>query len=130
MKLCNPKTGIITKENAKKPTFLDDEKLSLNTKYVNGNIRCNFIPVQTAKQLTEGGGSIRSVTELDAEVAKNRAMVIDATVVRIMKARKVYTNNDLMSDTIKQIQLFKAQPPVIKKRIESLIERDYLERDS
>ena len=27
MKLCNPKTGILTKENPKKPTFLPDEKL-------------------------------------------------------------------------------------------------------
>jgi len=98
--------------------------------YKTGNIRFNFIPTQTAKQLTEGGGSIRSVTEIDAEVAKNRAMVIDAVLVRIMKARKVCLYNDLLTDTIKQITLFKAQPPVIKKRIESLIERDYLERDA
>jgi len=130
MKLCNPKTGILTKENPKKPTFLPEEKLTLNMKYQTGNIRFNFIPTQTAKQLTEGGGSIRSVTEIDAEVAKNRAMVIDAVVVRIMKARKICLYNDLLTDTIKQIILFKAQPPVIKKRIESLIERDYLERDA
>lgn len=129
MKLCNPKTGIMTKENPKKPTFLPDEKLKLNLKYQTGNIRFNFVPVQTAKQLTEGGGSIRSVTEIDAEVAKNRAMIVDAVVVRIMKSRKTCLYNDLLTETIKQILLFKAQPSMIKKRIESLIERDYLERD-
>ena len=62
------------------------------------------------------------------EVAKERSMVIDAVIVRIMKARKIETNQVLIEEVIRQIKLFKAQPPIIKKRIESLIERDYLER--
>jgi hypothetical protein len=56
-------------------------------------------------------------------------MIIDATVVRIMKTRKVQSHTDLVQETIKAISLFQAQPVIIKKRIESLIERDYLERD-
>lgn len=46
-----------------------------------------------------------------------------------MKARKVEIHNDLVTTVISQIHLFKAQPLHIKKRIESLIEREYLERD-
>lgn len=56
-------------------------------------------------------------------------MIIDATCVRIMKSRKVETHTELMSSIIKQITMFHAQPMMIKKRIESLIEREYLERD-
>jgi hypothetical protein len=56
-------------------------------------------------------------------------MIIDATCVRIMKSRKVETHNELMSAIIRQITMFNAQPIMIKKRIESLIEREYLERD-
>lgn len=36
---------------------------------------------------------------------------------------------DLLKDVMTQITLFKAQPSDVKKRIESLIEREYLERD-
>ena len=56
-------------------------------------------------------------------------MIIDACVVRIMKARKVLMHTELLKDVMLQITLFKSQPGDIKKRIESLIERDYLERD-
>jgi cullin 3 len=56
-------------------------------------------------------------------------MLIDAVVVRIMKSRKVEVHLELMNSTIRQITMFQAQPLMIKKRIESLIEREYLERD-
>ncbi len=56
-------------------------------------------------------------------------MVVDANLVRIMKARKVLMYQDLLKDVMTQITLFKAQPSDVKKRIESLIEREYLERD-
>jgi len=46
-----------------------------------------------------------------------------------MKARKVEKHNELIQSVIKQVTMFQAQPPMIKKRIESLIERDYLTRD-
>ena len=55
MKLCNPKTGIIKKENSKKPVFGADEKLWLHTEYNSPNIRQSFIPTKTPKQITESG---------------------------------------------------------------------------
>lgn len=36
---------------------------------------------------------------------------------------------DLMQEVLKQIQIFVPDPKMIKQRIESLIEREYLERD-
>ncbi len=38
-------------------------------------------------------------------------------------------HNDLISDCLKLIQNFKPDIPLVKRRIESLIERDYLKRD-
>ena len=49
MKLCNPKTGIVKKENAKKPIFGPNENLWLNPDYNSANIRCSFIPTKTPK---------------------------------------------------------------------------------
>jgi cullin 3 len=56
-------------------------------------------------------------------------MIIDAVCVRIMKGRKVEKHQELIQAIIHQVNMFQAQPPMIKKRVESLIEREYLERD-
>lgn len=53
---------------------------------------------------------------------------VDAAIVRIMKARKNLAHTMLMSELFSQVK-FPATPVDLKKRIESLIERDYLERD-
>jgi hypothetical protein len=39
--------------------------------------------------MAEGGGGIKSTSDLDQELQKERSMIIDAVIVRIMKARKV-----------------------------------------
>ena len=65
----------------------------------------------------------------DKEIRIERQNIIDAVVVRIMKARKTEKHNQLMEDVIRQISIFMAQPQMIKQRIESLIEREYLKRD-
>ena len=46
-----------------------------------------------------------------------------------MKARKSEEHNWLMENVIRQINIFMPQPQMIKQRIESLIEREYLKRD-
>jgi hypothetical protein len=50
MKLCNPKTGMMKKQNAKVPKFLPNEEICLNIKYASPNIRCSFVPNKTALQ--------------------------------------------------------------------------------
>ena len=44
-----------------------------------------------------------------------------------MKTRKTLSHSDLMSETLNQIK-FPAKGSDIKKRIESLIDREYIER--
>lgn len=46
-----------------------------------------------------------------------------------MKTRKTLDNNNLVAEVTKQLSnRFRPTPQLIKKRIESLIEREYLER--
>ena len=45
-----------------------------------------------------------------------------------MKSRNLLKHTELILEVISQIHMFSPNPKNIKKRIESLIERDYLER--
>ncbi|KAI8489645.1 Cullin-4A [Branchiostoma belcheri] len=61
-------------------------------------------------------------------VFQDRQYQIDAAIVRIMKTRKTLTHTLLVSELYNQLK-FPVKPADLKKRIESLIDRDYMERD-
>lgn len=64
-----------------------------------------------------------------ARIDEERTVLIEASIVRIMKNRKQSTHNDLIQQTVAQLSSrFHPQIPHIKRRIESLIDREYLER--
>ncbi|XRB06435.1 cullin 1 [Pycnococcus provasolii] len=64
------------------------------------------------------------------DVDKDRRYAIDAAVVRVMKSRKVLQHSQLVVEVVAQLQRsFKPDFRIIKKRIEDLIAREYLERD-
>lgn len=68
--------------------------------------------------------------ETRQRVEEDRKPQIEAAIVRIMKARRVLDHNNIVAEVTKQLQSrFLPNPVVIKKRIESLIEREFLERD-
>jgi len=60
----------------------------------------------------------------------DRTYVLDACIVRVMKARKTLGHSELIAEVLAQLHFFRPDPPTIKKRIEHLIEREYLERDA
>eukprot|EP00698_Gefionella_okellyi_P001478 TRINITY_DN11411_c0_g1_i1.p1 TRINITY_DN11411_c0_g1~~TRINITY_DN11411_c0_g1_i1.p1 ORF type:complete len:781 (+),score=118.98 TRINITY_DN11411_c0_g1_i1:69-2411(+) len=63
-------------------------------------------------------------------VETNRRYQIDAVIVRTMKGRKMLQHATLMAEvTAVLLRFFKPDPREVKKRIESLIEREFLERD-
>jgi len=53
---------------------------------------------------------------------------LDACIVRTMKARKTLSHAALVAEVIGQLK-FPAAGADVKRRIESLLEREYLERD-
>eukprot|EP00854_Cymbomonas_tetramitiformis_P000968 gene968-1486_t len=59
---------------------------------------------------------------------EDRQYQIDAAIVRIMKTRKTLSHTLLISEMYNQLK-FPVKPPDLKKRIESLIDREYLQRD-
>lgn len=68
--------------------------------------------------------------ETREKVEEDRKPQIEAAIVRIMKSRRVLDHNNIVSEVTRQLQgRFLPNPTVIKKRIESLIEREFLERD-
>jgi len=82
-------------------------------------------------------GTVAAQKESEPEKAETRQRIeddrkpqIEAAIVRIMKARRVLDHNAIVSEVTKQLSgRFMPNPAVVKKRIESLIEREFLERD-
>jgi cullin 3 len=82
-------------------------------------------------------GTVSAAREGDAEKAETRQRVeedrkpqIEAAIVRLMKARRALDHNAIVAEVSRQLApRFAPSPAAIKKRIESLIEREFLERD-
>lgn len=67
--------------------------------------------------------------ETRQKVDDDRKHEIEAAIVRIMKSRKKMQHNVLVAEVTQQLKArFLPSPVVIKKRIEGLIEREYLAR--
>ena len=63
-------------------------------------------------------------------VDEDRTVAVDAAIVRIMKARKTLSHTQLVAEVLAQLAFFRPEGKVVKKQIESLIDREYLERDT
>jgi len=62
-------------------------------------------------------------------VEEDRTIAIEAAIVRIMKARKVCSHQQLVGEVLTQLSFFRPNPKVVKRRIEALIDREYLARN-
>ncbi|KAG9883318.1 Cullin-domain-containing protein, partial [Aureobasidium melanogenum] len=119
-----PKTRILVKEPMSKDIKPTD-RFSFNEKFTS-----KFIKVKVGV-VTAGNKVENDKERKDTEKKNNdsRGFVIEAAVVRIMKQRKELSHQQLINETLTQLsQQFKPDVTMIKKKIESLIEREYLER--
>lgn len=141
--LCTPKHRIIRK-GSKGKGIIDNDTFTLNEKYESKNRRVK-VPLVSMKEASKSkdraaggaGGSTAQVNvvvaadgKLPPQLEEERRHLVEAATVRIMKSRKKLKHNDLIAEVTKQLQVrFVPSPQFIKKRIEGLIEREYLERD-
>ncbi|XP_024965574.1 cullin-1-like isoform X2 [Cynara cardunculus var. scolymus] len=112
------KYKILTKEPSTK-TVSETDHFQFNSKFTDRmrRIRIPLPPVDERKKVVE-------------DVDKDRRYAIDASIVRIMKSRKVLGHQQLVMECVEQLsRMFKPDFKAIKKRIEDLITREYLERD-
>ena len=84
--------------------------------------------IRIPSALRKVGGKERE--GVSKSVAEDRKHAMEANIVRVMKARKTLTHQQLMAEVSAQLmQFFQPDPREIKKRIEDLIAREYIERD-
>lgn len=139
--LSTPKHRILRKGSKGKGFSGDDESFTLNDDY-KSNMRRVKIPLVNLKEalntvpvpLNTNASSDDIISdstnsELPLLVEEERRHLVEAATVRIMKARKQLQHNDLIAEVTKQLSSrFIPTPQFIKKRIEGLIEREYIER--
>lgn len=99
--------------------------------FFNGDFSSQFFKIKVS--VVAGGSSrVENNEERRAtqeRIDNGRALVIEAAIVRVMKSRKALSHHQLMTETIQQVlSRFSPDVNMIKKKVESLIDRDYLER--
>ncbi|XP_075976707.1 cullin 4 isoform X1 [Anticarsia gemmatalis] len=99
----------------------DNDQFSFNGDFTNKLFRIKINQIQMKETSEE-----QKATE--ERVFQDRQYQIDAAIVRVMKMRKALSHNLLISELYNQLK-FPVKPADLKKRIESLIDRDYMERD-
>lgn len=112
------KYKILAKEPNTK-TLSPNDNFEFNSKFTDRmrRIKIPLPPVDERKKVVE-------------DVDKDRRYAIDAAIVRIMKSRKILGHQQLVLECVELLgRMFKPDIKAIKRRIEDLITRDYLERD-
>nr|VZI26097.1 unnamed protein product [Spirometra erinaceieuropaei] len=108
-----------------KPLSLEmspDHQFYFNTQFQHRLIRIKFNQIQLKETKQEQ-------EETEERVFADRVAHVDCCIVRIMKTRKTIEHNALLTEVYKQLQ-FPLKASDVKKRIENLIEREYMKRDS
>lgn len=119
LSLAHPKVKVLLK-NPNTREVKDEHTFALNQNYASKLFRVK-VPLMKAPTKKKVG--------VDPKIQTQRRHQIDAAIVRIMKTRQRLHHNPLLAEVIKQLQRFKPTAADIKKRIEHLIEQEYLERD-
>jgi len=103
-------------------TLSPDSVVSLNLKYTNK--RTKFKIAGTVQKETP-----QEVEATHHAVEEDRKMYLQAAIVRIMKSRKLLKHNALIQEVLSQSKArFAPSISIIKKCIEMLIDKQYIER--
>eukprot|EP00698_Gefionella_okellyi_P007737 TRINITY_DN188_c0_g1_i1.p1 TRINITY_DN188_c0_g1~~TRINITY_DN188_c0_g1_i1.p1 ORF type:complete len:752 (+),score=182.54 TRINITY_DN188_c0_g1_i1:100-2355(+) len=110
-------------------TDSDDAVFSLALDFKSKRARVMLAPVSLEPRTQQQQPQQSEDAPAQEEVQEDRRLQIQAAVVRIMKARKTLDHNALIMEVVTQLQTrFKASVAGIKRAIEQLIDKEYLER--
>ena len=153
--LLNPKCRILEKSRTGAPGSTvaipglldlgDDDILYVNTDFSSKmfKVKVPLISMKSVAIVAPAGASKSGETavalsggmdvdgpDVPSQVEETRKHLLEAAIVRTMKTRKTMEHNSLVAEVIKQVSArFHPSPTDVKKRIEGLIDRDYMERD-
>ena len=99
----------------------ETDRFMVNEKFENKHRRVKINQIQLRETAEEN-------TQTQEKVFQDRIFAVDAACVRIMKARKKIKHTMLLTELFEQLK-FPVKASDLKKRIESLINREYILRD-
>ncbi|UKZ77497.1 hypothetical protein TrVFT333_005219 [Trichoderma virens FT-333] len=119
-----PKSRVLAKDPPTK-SIKPTDRFSFNASFQSKTVRIKA-PIISAVSKVEDKEERKTTEEKNNQT---RAHIVDAAIVRIMKARKELNHSQLVSEVLSQlVGRFKPEVSLIKRRIEDLIVREYLER--
>eukprot|EP00009_Paramoeba_aestuarina_P002593 CAMPEP_0201512452 /NCGR_PEP_ID=MMETSP0161_2-20130828/4710_1 /ASSEMBLY_ACC=CAM_ASM_000251 /TAXON_ID=180227 /ORGANISM="Neoparamoeba aestuarina, Strain SoJaBio B1-5/56/2" /LENGTH=509 /DNA_ID=CAMNT_0047908315 /DNA_START=837 /DNA_END=2366 /DNA_ORIENTATION=+ len=106
------------------PDTLPDHLFCLNQKFTSDSIRLN-INIKSTGEKANNNIIVRK------QIEESRRLEIQACIVRVMKAKKKLEHRLLVAEVMEQLgSRFEATVSQIKRCIDILIEKDYLERNN
>ncbi|VVC31679.1 Cullin, N-terminal,Cullin, conserved site,Cullin repeat-like-containing domain,Cullin homology,Cullin [Cinara cedri] len=101
--------------------LMEDDNVTLNMEYANKRTKLRITSALQKDTPQEIEQTVNSIED-------DRKTYLQAAIVRIMKARKLLRHNQLVNEILSQSTTFAPTIALIKKSIETLIDKGYLER--
>ncbi|KAJ1940775.1 Cullin-4A, partial [Linderina macrospora] len=114
------KARVLVKE-PKGKNVANTDSFVFNKAFTSPQARIKISQIQTK-------GTEKETKDTEERVQFDRMYKVDAAIVRIMKARRTLGYTDLLTELMSQLK-FNTSAAELKKRIDSLLEREFLERD-